>query len=396
MPVNLDSEKAYPIEVILDRRYGDDATQVRALLERALSTYGVSHRGGLWVRNALEESELSPQVPTAITAMQWLARLLIEQGAEGPVLARGEDYEPEPVEEAPEPDRALVAARKLDPRKVSSSGAKRILVLDIETTMAVKMFYSLYKDFASPKDVIAPGSILCFAAKWVGDPCNTFYFVDRRKGYRRMLEILWALLNEADYVVTWNGDRFDLPKIEGQFLRVGLGRPSPSKSIDLMKAAKSLGFESKGLDYVGRMLSTSRKVAGAGAAGWKDCLGIVADPVAAGMNEAEHAVDTVRRIVTCELEETPEMTAAWRGMKEYNKGDIQATEDLFFVLAPFIKNLAIHDSGCILCGTQEYAFIGYHETPASRWQVRRCSDCGTRYRVGSAERRSTELMARPF
>lgn len=375
-------------EVLLSWYGEENYKQAKAILR----AHGVGYSAARRIIADLERAQLASQTPSLQSVIRWVGLLVNEEGAEDTPI-RGDDYEPEPVETRPEPDRKLVRRSQIDGAKVARG--KRILVLDIETVMGLLMVYSIYGDFNSPKNMVYPGRMLCFSAKWVGDPYNTFYFVDRRGGYTRMLEVLWTLLNEAEYVVTWNGNRFDLPKIEGQFLKAGLGRPSPFKSIDLMVTARRLGFESKALDYVGRMLGTSRKVEGAGAAGWKDCLGIQSDAVAAGMAEEELAVDTVRRLVTCDLAETPEMTEAWKSMKAYNKGDILATEDLFFELLPFLKGVAIHDEGCPFCGESDYTFTGYHETPASRWQVRRCAHCTSQYRVGGAERRSTLLTARP-
>ena len=57
-------------------------------------------------------------------------------------------------------------------------------------------------------------------------------------GKKKMLKEIHAMLDEADVVVTFNGDKFDLKILNQEFLMAGLGPASPYKSVDLYKVVK--------------------------------------------------------------------------------------------------------------------------------------------------------------
>src|SRR3546814_5581125 len=75
-----------------------------------------------------------------------------------------------------------------------------------------------------------------------------------------MVVALHKLLSEADAVVTYNGDRYDIPKAMGEFVLEGLMPPPPPTSIDLMKAVKKLGFVMNRLAFIGPLLKVGQKV----------------------------------------------------------------------------------------------------------------------------------------
>src|SRR3546814_16456045 len=75
-----------------------------------------------------------------------------------------------------------------------------------------------------------------------------------------MVVALHKLLSEADAVVTYNGDRYDIPKAMGEFVLEGLMPPPPPTSIDLMKAVKKLGFVMNRLTFIGPLLKVGKKV----------------------------------------------------------------------------------------------------------------------------------------
>src|SRR3546814_9474335 len=74
-----------------------------------------------------------------------------------------------------------------------------------------------------------------------------------------MVVALHKLLSEADAVVTYNGDRYDIPKAMGEFVLEGLMPPPPPTSIDLMKAVKKLGFVMNRLAFIGPLLKVGQK-----------------------------------------------------------------------------------------------------------------------------------------
>jgi hypothetical protein len=88
--------------------------------------------------------------------------------------------------------------------------------------------------------IVDPGGTMCFGAKWAGTArcCST---PTGSTATRRWSKQAHRLFSEADAVVTYNGDRFDIPKLQGEFLHADMPPPPPVTSIDVYKAIKKLG-----------------------------------------------------------------------------------------------------------------------------------------------------------
>lgn len=93
----------------------------------------------------------------------------------------------------------------------------KILILDIETKPAVAYVWRTFKENVGYEQVLDPGGMICFAAKWAGEK-EVFFSSDWTESRGEMLRKAHALLSEADAVVTYNGDKFDLPKLVGEFV----------------------------------------------------------------------------------------------------------------------------------------------------------------------------------
>lgn len=254
----------------------------------------------------------------------------------------------------------------------------KILVLDIETQRAIVETFNLFRPFIGIDQVQIPTRVLCFAAKWRGDDRVIFKSAwddDDPDGYLRMMQAAWDLLDEADIVVTWNGDRFDVQWFEAEFVRLGLGRPAPYKSVDLIKTVKKWfkgGLMSMKLDWSSRMVLKDRKVNHAGTDLWWDI---------------RHGVRAERR-------------AAQKLMREYNEHDVVLTEGLFERYLPYLHtlNLALYernDDGlmhCVKCNGIDLKRDGVksYVTTAGVFQMWRCKSCGATSR-GSKRLDTTEL-----
>lgn len=223
--------------------------------------------------------------------------------------------------------------------------AVKILTVDIETIPAMGWFYDLKTSWIPHSHVTEPGDMLCWAAKWYHQP-NESIFAGRNKGYDEMLVKLWTLLDEADYAVGWNSDKFDLQRIRGYFARNGLPPFAPPKSIDLMRTAKTFAYESASLDYTARQFGVTRKVANGGAGNWIGCM--AGDPV------------------------------AWALMEEYNRGDVQTTEELFDAMRPWIKghpNIHPEPGFCPRCASADLTYVGEFQPEAYKYALYRCDNC---------------------
>jgi len=175
-------------------------------------------------------------------------------------------------------------------------------------------------------------------------------FADRiRDGYEPMLERLWTLLDEASYVVGWNSDRFDLSKVRGYFARSGFPPFRPPKSIDLVKTARTFGFESASLGYVAQMFGVTDKIDNGAVASWKAVM--------------DGDMDALER------------------MEQYNRGDVQTTTELFDAMRPWVKNhphlgfAADDEERCPRCGSDDLTKVGVHQAVVIRYVMHRCNNC---------------------
>lgn len=239
----------------------------------------------------------------------------------------------------------------------------KILLLDIETAPAIAYIWSMRDKFIPLDRLIEPGYTLCYTAKWLGEK-EVFFDSIRESRPKDMLKGIWRMLNEADSVIHYNGISFDIPVLEGEFLKHRLKPPSPYHQIDLYQTVKRFRLISRKLDYVTRMLDLGRKVEHKGMDLWKSCMG--------GDNEA------------------------WDVMEKYNRQDVKLLEDLYFVLRPWIRNhpnLAI-ESGeevCSHCGSDNLKWKGYRESITRKYRRFVCRDCGAWGRAVKCERGTAKV-----
>lgn len=231
--------------------------------------------------------------------------------------------------------------------------APKILLLDIETSPATAYVWKLFDENIGLDQLITPSRILCWAAKWYR---GGYVMADERKGRRRMLQPLHDLLGEADAVVTYNGNRFDLPKINGEFVCAGMQPVPPAPSIDLYKTVKQLGYQSNKLMFVAKHLGIGEKISTGGFKLWADVL--------------------------------DGCTKAWAKMLRYNKQDVALLERLYDELRPFIKShpaLHVRDERCHVCGSVNVQRRGVRRTKATLIERLHCQGCGS-WSDGSRQR----------
>jgi DNA polymerase elongation subunit (family B) len=227
----------------------------------------------------------------------------------------------------------------------------KILTLDIETRPAQVYVWDIFKPFVSIDQVIEPGGLLSFAAKWHGEKKVHFYS-DWEHGHEAMVRAAWELLNEADIVVTYNGDNFDILHLNREFSLLELGPHAPFRSVDLYKVVKKQERHlSHKLAWVTQVKMLSGKV---DPGGFKTWLGVLADD--------------------------PKAQAQ---MKRYNIQDVRTTEELFDNMLPFIKmpHVALYGEemdGGLTCplGHTRFQKRGYRLTNTRRYQRYQCQDCG--------------------
>jgi DNA polymerase elongation subunit (family B) len=225
----------------------------------------------------------------------------------------------------------------------------RILLLDLETAPHIVASWGLFDQTISIDRVLEPGYTLSFAAKWLGEKKVMFNSVYKSTP-RQMLKEVYALLEEADAVITYNGDRFDIPTLNKDFVKHNLGRPIPVLSIDLLKTVKTnFRLASNKLDFVLGYFGLGAKVQHKGMAMWLACM----------RNEAW----------------------AWKMMEKYNKGDVTELEKLYNHLLPWIKNhpnraIFTGERVCPICGSSHVVKKGVQLKGMSLYQRYKCKKCG--------------------
>lgn len=225
----------------------------------------------------------------------------------------------------------------------------KILLLDIETAPNTAFIWGIFKENIPLARIIESGYVMCFSAKWYGSKEVIFDSV-YESGTKNMLANIHALMDEADAIVHYNGNRFDIPTLNREFLINGFHPPSPAKQIDLyLTTKKAFKFLSNKLDYVAQQLGVGKKHDTTFEL-WIGCMN--------GSKED------------------------WEIMKEYNKNDVIILEGVYNCMKPWIVNHPNHNlftNGnhvCPNCGGKHLQKRGVYPMAFGLYQRYRCNDCG--------------------
>lgn len=243
--------------------------------------------------------------------------------------------------------------------------SRKVLTIDIETAPHLCYSFNLWNTNIAPIQIVEPSRMISFAAKWEDskrvifesefdftlDPTaygpeelKMIRELERPDDRRRMVQRAFDLLDEADVVVTYNGDKFDLRRLGQEFRLAGLGQPSPFASVDLYKVIKAEEeWASHKLAYITERYHLTGKLPNDGFQLWLDCL--AGDP------------------------------RAWRQMRRYNKRDVVTTEELKqachdlklnMPAAVLFSDEPILEGSCPICGEQAQR-RGYAYTKTRRY-----------------------------
>ena len=185
---------------------------------------------------------------------------------------------------------------------------------------------------------------------WFYKENGNFYYIALEDSESEPFDSLEEAVKDADIIITYNGNRFDLPTLNKEFLLNGFKPPAPYKSVDLYPVVKrKFRFASNKLDHVAQQLKLGQKVTHAGFQMWIDVMN--GDP------SAQHE------------------------MKTYNIHDVVLLERVYEKILPWIPNHPnqSHHSGshvCPNCGSSKLQHRGYATTAAGKYQRYQCQDCG--------------------
>lgn len=245
----------------------------------------------------------------------------------------------------------------------------RILTLDIETKPGMSRHFGMFNQNFGLAQVVEPVALLSFAAKWLGES-TVHHFSEWEHGFDGMVKAAHGLLSEADVVVGYNHDSFDIKHLAWEFARLGLPRPKPFKTIDLLKVVRrEFRPMSKKLDFVASQLGLGQKVHHDGFALWMRVI--------AGDEKA-------RKLFTT-----------------YCIQDVRLTEKLYLRLLPWLPSgvnlplIAGNDTGCPVCGSPKLKSEGDSTfTALTEYALYSCRGCGNWVRSNVVKNRTTRRIVR--
>jgi hypothetical protein len=223
---------------------------------------------------------------------------------------------------------------------------QKVLVLDIEWKPTKAYVWQPWQENITPEKIIEHGGLLCVGAKWLGDK-ECHLFSEWEDGHEVMLAKIHDMWSYADAIVTYNGDKFDLRKLEGEFLLYGIAPPPQVTSIDCLKAVKKFGFFMNRLGFVGPLLKIGGKMEHEGMALWTKVM------------EGDQA--------------------AQKRMAKYCKQDVVLLEKLYLKIRPYIRNHPhmgkVGKNECPSCGKFDVQSRGTRRTRAYKIQRLHCQSC---------------------
>lgn len=225
----------------------------------------------------------------------------------------------------------------------------KILFLDIETSLMLVYTFGIRDQHITINQIADDRGgrlIHCVGMKWLRQPVQVLS--EWEHGYEGMMQGVYDALLEADAIVTYNGASFDIPKINGQFLLLGMEPPPPPTQIDLFKTARKMGYPSGKLDYLSQKLGIGQKVKHDGFKLWVDVFN--------GCPKAQAK------------------------MAQYCAGDVKLTEKVYLKLRPHIANhphlAETKKDQCGACGSSRLQSRGLYRTRAIIYQRCHCQGCG--------------------
>lgn len=236
------------------------------------------------------------------------------------------------------------------------SDGPKILLFDIETAPMLVYTFSLFKTTIGINQIMHPSRVICWSARWAGTKGKKVMFSSEYEADPYdMLKQMRDLLDEADVVVTYNGDSFDIPWLNEEFITMGIELPSPYQQVDLYKLNKRyLYMPSRKLDWMAWTFLAERKETHSGFQLWIDCIG----------------------------PEGPARDRAWKLMKKYAMKDTLLLEPLLETMKPFVRsvNWGLYTAklfACTHCGSDHLQARGFAYTTAGKFQRYQCVDCGS-------------------
>lgn len=234
----------------------------------------------------------------------------------------------------------------------------KILISDIETSFIKFYGFSPYNKYVHADNMIEDWFLLTTSSKWLHEEETIDFMLTEeellRRNDRRLAEEMWKLLDEADFVVFYNGVKFDRKKLNAKFMQYGLGLPSPYYLIDPYLTVKAqFGLTYSGLDAVCKILGIDGKL--------------------------ENEKGLWHKVMNGDM-------GALERMMKYNVNDIIILEKVYLELRPYMNRhpnigLYINEDSCTcpVCGSEDldWNLKSDYVTLVNRYQAFRCNNCNS-------------------
>lgn len=244
---------------------------------------------------------------------------------------------------------------KGEPKAIINNSGVGVLSIDIETLPILGYTWNVWNTNIYSNQVEKDWSLLSYSAKWIdsgkiiSDILTTKEALNRED--KRLASGIWNLLNKSSVVITHNGRRFDIKKINTRFWKHGLHRPSSYKVIDTLVAAKSVfGLTYNTLDFIAKYIGLQEKL--------------------------DTDFELWRRCDRGEKE-------ALQYMREYNENDVVMQEEIYLNMREWIPghpNLSIYtklENVCPICLGENFKEIGLFTANIYQYKEYRCNSCGS-------------------
>ena len=237
----------------------------------------------------------------------------------------------------------------------------RRLFLDIEVSPNIVMSWRVgHKISLTPDNIISERKIICAAWKWEGSKKVSALSWDALQDDLFLCRKLLDVMEEADEIVAYFGDGFDIPWLRTRFLFHGFDFPDYKTVDPCAWARRKFYFNSCKLDYVAKYLGLGGKLE-TGYGLWKKVV-------------IDHDPDALTEMV------------------KYNRQDVALLEQVFQRLAIVCKPKShigvmngLEKWTCPRDGSENVKLSKTRTTAAGTKQYQmQCNDCGGYYSINES------------
>ncbi len=143
--------------------------------------------------------------------------------------------------------------------------APKVLVFDIETSRMNVTAFQTGKQVLRYHQIEDDWFVICWRARWLLDKKEFGAVVTpaeaKKRNDKRVVNELMKVLRQADFVITYNGNKFDIKKINWRFIKWHLLPVPHYGSVDVMRRLKDTAAPSSlALDFVASQLGYGNKL----------------------------------------------------------------------------------------------------------------------------------------